>query len=123
MTTLRSSPPEATVDFNSVDANGIIRLSRTRLIGLEPTVGEPLQLRDPEGNACQAVVVEADETALLASLVWERWQTASEPPRVHAATGDSLREGYATASGSWYRVTVGRRQNASASATTAPVHP
>ena len=49
---------DAHVDFNAVDADGRVRVSRARYSGAEPHEGMWITLRDSEGNRCEAAVAE-----------------------------------------------------------------
>lgn len=72
------SPPDVAVDFNAVRDDGTLGVSRRGLTGLEPEVGQRVELRDPEGNYCSGVVIEVRENSLRIALIWQTWAAASD---------------------------------------------
>jgi hypothetical protein len=67
-----------TVDFNSVRQDGTIALSRRRLQGFPPEVGEFLTLLDYEGHTCLAAVETIESDYLVLTPQWETWQQARD---------------------------------------------
>ena len=82
------------VDFNSIEEDGLLQVSRHAVLVSDPRVGEPLALEDLEGHACTAVVERVTARLLALRPLWQTWrpapaevftgiQVTSTPARLH----------------------------------------
>lgn len=88
--TFTASPPEAIVDFHAVRDDAFLGVSRALVRGLEPSEGDLIHLRDPEGNQCEAVVTAVRERSLLTRLIWETWMSAADEEDLFPRTSEPV---------------------------------
>jgi hypothetical protein len=68
------APAWGYTDFNSIDRDGLLTISRSRLTGFEPRVGDEIIAMDRDENQCRAVVVKEADRYLKARADWTSWK-------------------------------------------------